>query len=162
MTFGFVECYTIVAWAALIFWQWTSYTSSSSKKWYTSRKPYWMPPSWVFPLAWTLLYSALTVMMFYFTQDTAADSWQLILGFTLFVFHIACNKEWSVAFWDRKSPRQAFWILVALMLPTSLVLYVPFIVDNQTALYYVPVIMVSLYNAWLLYAAVLNYYWISL
>lgn len=161
MVFGFIECVAVVAWATLIFWQWTSYTSMKSTKWYTDKKPGWMPPSWVFPLAWTLLYSALTIMMFYFTKETAADSWQLIVGFVLFLVHIALNKEWSVAFWDRKNLNQAFWILLVGMLPTSLVLYVPFVVNQTSELYYVPVIMVTIYNAWLIYAAFLNYHWLK-
>lgn len=159
--FGFNECYIAVAWAALVFWQWTAYTAASDKTWYTSKRRSWMPPSWVFPVAWTLLYTALTVMMYMFTRDTLADSWQLQMGFALFLVHIAGNKEWSVAFWDRKSPSQALVILLVIMLPTSLSLYFPFIIDNQTELYYVPVIMVTIYNAWLLYASVLNYYWMT-
>ena len=160
--FGFVECFAALGWGLLIFWQWTRYTSMNSKKWYTSKKKDWMPPAWVFPVAWTLLYTALTVMMYYFTHDTVADSWQLIMGFTIFLVHIALNKEWSVAFWDRESPTQAFWILVLLMLPTSIVLYIPFIVDNQTNLYYIPVILNSVYIVWLIYAAALNYRWMDL
>lgn len=161
--FSFTECYISVAWATLVFWQWASYTAATGTRVYSTNRPRWMPPTWVFPVAWTLLYTALTIMMYFFTRDTAADSWQLALGFALFVFHIACNKEWSVAFWSKgkEGPSQAFFILMVLMLPTSLALYFPFIINNQTELYYVPVIMVSVYNAWLLYAAVLNYYWMA-
>ena len=162
MVFGFNECVAIAGWTALIFMQWTRYSASSDRSWYTKRKTKSMPPAWVFPLAWTLLYSALVVMMFFFTQDTLADSWQIILGFTLFLIHIAFNKEWSVYFWDRANPTAAFYILVFGMLPTSLILYVPFIVDNQTIHYYIPVIMVTIYNAWLLYAAYLNYKWMEI
>lgn len=159
MSFGFTECYAIAAWISLVFFQWTRYSSMDDPSWYTSRKRSWMPPAWVFPVAWTLLYSALVIMMFYFTQSTAADTWQIITGFTIFIIHIALNKAWSVAFWDRKNPTYAFWILVIGMLPTSLVLYVPFILDNQTPLYYIPVIMLTLYNLWLIFAAILNFYW---
>lgn len=161
MTFGFLQCMAISAWIPLIFMQFTHYTSMSDQSWYTTKKRRWMPPAWIFPLAWTLLYSAMVVMMYFFTQDTLADSWQLITGFTIFIFHIALNKEWSVYFWDRKRPDIAFWILILGMIPTGLILYVPFVVDNQTPLYFIPVIMVTLYNAWLLFAAILNYYWIK-
>jgi translocator protein len=162
MVFGFLECVAIAAWIPLVFMQWSRFSSMDDQSWYTSKRRRWMPPAWLFPVAWTLLYSALVIMMFFFTQNTLADSWQLIMGFVLFLFHIYWNKEWGVAFWDQKSPLKAFWILVLFMLPTSLILYVPFIVDNQAnSLYYVPVIMVTLYNAWLLLAIVLNYYWLK-
>jgi tryptophan-rich sensory protein len=160
--FGFNECYILISWIVLCYWQWTSYSSTQDKTWYESKRDQkWMPPAWIFPIAWTLLYAALVVMMYMFTQNTPADSWQIALGFALFVIHIAANKEWSVAFWDRNSPSQAFAILMAIMLPTSLALYFPFIINNQTDLYYVPVIMLSIYNAWLLYASTLNYYWMT-
>lgn len=162
MTFGFIECVAISAWIPLIFMQWSRFSSMGDQSWYKSKKQRWMPPAWLFPVAWTLLYAALVIMMIFFTKNTLPDSWQLITGMVLFLFHIYWNKEWSVAFWDRNSPKEAFWILVVLMLPTSLVLYVPFIVENQdAAFYYVPVIMVTLYNAWLFFASVLNFYWLK-
>lgn len=161
MVFGFIECYAIIAWSVLVFFQWTAYNAGSDRSWYTKKKQSWMPPGWVFPIAWTLLYSALVIMMFYFTLNTPADSWQIITGLVLFLVNIYFNKEWSVAFWDRQNPSAAFYILFLGMLPTSLALYFPFILGNTVGLYYVPVIMVTLYNAWCVYALVLNYYWIE-
>lgn len=74
-------------------------------------------------------------------------------------FHEA-NKYWSVLFWDMEDPESAVNVLVFVMLPTGVALMVSFII-NQTGLYWVPVMLLSIYIAWLLYAAALNVHWVN-
>lgn len=57
-------------------------------------------------------------------------------------------------------PESAVNVLVFVMLPTSVALMVAFII-NQTGIFWVPVMLLSIYIAWLIYAAALNVHWVN-
>jgi nitrate/nitrite transporter NarK len=42
----------------------------------------------------------LTVTLFYFAQNTHADSWNIIAGIVLFFFHLLLIKSRNMTFWD--------------------------------------------------------------
>ena len=115
--------------------------------------------------------------MYYFTRNVQADSWNLILGVVMYIVHMLgewnetvswkkltffhkANKYWSVLFWDMNDPESAVNVLVFVMLPTSVALMVAFII-NQTGIFWVPVMLLSIYIAWLIYAAALNVHWVN-
>ena len=159
--FGFNEATAAVSWAIFTFWQFSSYTSSGkSRRWYDNNKPDWAPPGWVFPGVWFILYAACTTAIFYFTQNVQPDSWNIILGVIMYILHMLANKYWSVLFWDMNDPESAVNVLVFVMLPTGAALMVAFIV-NQSGIFWVPVMLLSIYIAWLLYAAALNVHWVN-
>lgn len=159
--FGFNQVASIAAWSVLVFWQFSKRTGGTKdKSWYEDNKPWYGPPAAAFPIVWTLLYAALVVAMFYFTQNTPADSWQLITGVVLFIFHIYWNKMWSVYFWDMNDPDTALNVLLFPMLISGIALMIVFIV-NQTGLFWVSVMLLGVYLLWLLYATVLNIYWVD-
>lgn len=161
--FGFNQVYALAGWAALTFLQLSDKMPSSSKdrkSWYDENKPSWAVPGYMFPFVWTLMYSALTIAMYYFTRNVQPDSWNIITGVTLYIFHILCNKLWSVAFWNMRSPFYAGLILLFPTILSACGLVVAFIV-NQSGLFWVPVMCLSIYVAWLFYAAAINIYWIN-
>lgn len=156
--FGFSEATAVAALGAFVFVQISQTVLKRNGKrmmYYLENRPKSSPPSYVFPIMWTILYVALTLGAFYFFQNTPANSWQFIVGFTMFMIHVIFNKLWSVAFWDARNPSGALGILVGVLIPTAVVYLVASII-GQTGLYYVNVIMVSIMLAWLLYAAWLN------
>lgn len=155
MTFGYIDATAIAAWAALVFWQ--PSLRSDPRDMY-KRRPSFAPPAWIFPLVWTILYAMLTVAIFFFTKYTPTDSWQLITGTVVFVIHIFVNKWWGVVFWDWKRPGVALFLLVGIMLPTIVFFLV--LCCLNTEFFYVPVIMCGIYIVWLLFATVLNVYYV--
>lgn len=156
--FGFTEAAAAVAWGVFTFYQFSSMTNVRSE--YERDRPRWAPPGWVFPLVWTLLYAALSVGIFYFTQVCAPDSWQLIVGVVAYIFNIVCNKMWSYLFWDLRRRTAAMNVLIFCMLPSCAALIVASSVGQQSdGLYLVPLIVFAVYTAWLVYALVLNIYW---
>lgn len=136
--------------------------SPMNARWYESGKPRWGPPSWLFPLAWFLLYAMTTVAGYYFFKMVPDDSWQLVAGFTLYAVHMVANKMWSVFFWSgmKRGPLLALIILVAIMLPTGIAFVVIAGIDRFD-LFAVPVTLFSIYMAWLLYATALNIHWVN-
>lgn len=158
--FGFNEVAAIAAWSVIVFTQFSKQGGRKDKKWYQDNKPSWSPPASWFPIIWMIMYSALVTAMFYFTKYTQPDSWNLIVGVVLFIFHMYWNKMWSVYFWEMDDPQGALYILMYHMILSAAGLMVTFIV-NQTGLYWVPVMLLSIYSAWLLYAAALNIYWVN-
>lgn len=164
--FGFTETTAIAAWVTFIFYQMTASVSSRQQKRYKRDAPSWGPPSWLFPIVWTLLYSLLTVVIFYFTQVSTLGVWQYYTGVAFFIIHIVLNKWWSVFFWDYKSPTGAMYVLLFGMLPSLVVFLICTLVDQTSssgpALYLIPVIGTIVYMLWLVYALVLNAYFVML
>jgi len=158
--FGFNDAWPIMAWSIFTFWQLSSYTQTKGRKWYDDNRPDWALPGYLFPIIWFVLYSACTVAIYYFTKHTQPDSWNIILGVVMYMIHMAANKFWSVLFWDMNDPESAVNILVFVMIPTGIALMVSFII-NQTGIFWVPVMLLSIYIAWLVYAAALNVHWVN-
>ena len=162
MTFGYIDAASIAAWSALIFWQ--PCLRSSPKDGYKmlESKLSFAPPAWIFSLVWALLYSMLVVAIVFFTKYAAQDSWELIAGTVLFVVHVLATKMWSIAFWDWNRPVVALVLLLGVMIPTLVVFIVACCLGAMSDFFYIPVIMSSIYMAWLVFAAVLNGYAVSM
>lgn len=160
MIFGFHQVAAVAAWAALTFMQLSQRTSMKNKDWYDLERPMWALPGYVFPWVWTLMYSALTIAMYYFTRNTKPDSWNIITAVTLYIFHIMCNKLWSVYFWDMNDPETALNILVFPMMLSASGLMCAFII-GQSGLFWIPVMCLGIYALWLFYAAALNIHWVN-
>ncbi|MEY2342134.1 TspO/MBR family protein [Acidithiobacillus sp. IBUN Pt1247-S3] len=93
--------------------------------WYqTLRKPLGLPPPWVFPVVWTLLYllMAIAAAQIFLLPDSASRS----LALLLYVLQLVANAAWSWIFFGR---RQMLWawadlsLLVLLVLADTLLFY---------------------------------------
>ena len=159
--FGFNDAWPVVAWAVFTFFQISSYSNTRGRAWYDRHRPSWGPPGWMFPIIWFILYAACTVAIYYFTKNAAPDSWNIILGVVMYIVHMLANKFWSVLFFDMNDPESAVNVLVFVMIPTGVALLISFIID-QTGIYWVPVMLLSIYLAWLVFlAAPLNVHWVN-
>lgn len=159
--FGFNEAAAIAAWGTFIYWQpktsiyapglmWGTKTKREKKAeqlWKdadASTKNFWF--FWLPLLTSTVLYPALTVFIFYLTQVSAPDSWQLIVGVVLFIVHMLADKMWAVAHYRLHRQGVAlFYAMVQLL--TAGGLYAAVLVDyHLRPLYYVPLIMLCLWS----------------
>jgi len=118
-------------------------------------KPDIYPPSWVFGVVWTLLFTLLGValaLVWLDARDTRAG--RVALG--LFVAQMVLNVAWTPAFFAAENLLAGLVVIVALW-PFVLATIVAFDrVDRRAALLLVP------YLAWVTFAAVLNYRFLAL
>jgi FtsH-binding integral membrane protein len=139
MTFGFTECASLAAWIAFIFMPVQRHHQKKNE-------------SMLHMFAWKMLFlimgALLVVTAYYFTQETPADTWQLILGFVVFVVHVLVGKMyWSMKHrMDTKYRTTYFVLYMVVMLVTAILFYVALCVDGQ-GLYLVAVGCFSAYVA---------------
>ncbi|MGL5273645.1 MAG: TspO/MBR family protein [Phocaeicola sp.] len=124
--------------------------SEAIEEWYpTLRKSYLTPPSYIFPIAWTILYIC---MGFSIGLIGYHRKWRIHWLMTLFSFQLFLNFVWSFLFFYLQSP---IWGLIdILLLDLSVCIYIMFAFSRYrtSALLFVP------YAAWLFLATYLNFY----
>lgn len=72
--------------------------------WYeTLAKPWWNPPKWAFPVAWTLIF-ALIALSGWTAWLAAGGVLAAPLAFAVYVLQLALNAGWSAVFFGLKRP----------------------------------------------------------
>ncbi|MGB0496927.1 MAG: tryptophan-rich sensory protein TspO [Rubricella sp.] len=117
-------------------------------QWYRDlSKPGWTPPDWLFPLAWTALYIAMTIA-----------AWRLVLSgdplaplaAAVWSAQIALNTLWSPVFFGLRRIGAGLVVLVLLWLAVASAVAVAIRIDTTSALLLAP------YLVWVSYAGALN------
>lgn len=111
-------------------------------------KPSFAPPGWLFPIAWTLLYAAMALAMWFVLRRGSRDRF-LLLG--LYIAQLAVNLLWPVLFFVQEALGLAFFWLILLWMLAAIMLYQFFREDRVAGWLLVP------YQLWLTFAAVLNF-----
>jgi len=137
MTFGFAECAGLAAWIAFIF--------LPVYRHHKEGKEYSMLRMMMWKALWLVMGALLVVTAYYFTKETPADTWQLILGFVMLVIHVLAGKVYC-SMKHRLSGSAYFWVHMLVMVATAVVFYVAMCVDGQ-GLYLVAVGCFSAYIA---------------
>lgn len=83
MVFGFLECAAIATYIVFVFMK---IFTRREKKDYT--KKYTRVKYWMWRLLRLIMGALLVVSIFYFTLNALADSWQLILGYVMFIVFV--------------------------------------------------------------------------
>jgi translocator protein len=109
------------------------------KQWYASIKHPWTPPSYVFPIVWTILYVMIAYGFF-----MALESKQIPL-IALYILNLALNVIWCYLYFAKKLDDDAFITLIMLWLTTAVM------IDTQRSFILVP------YIAWLSFATILSW-----
>lgn len=112
-------------------------------------KPELMPPGWVFPVAWTILYIMLGFALASILHARGARNRGLALG--LFGLQLLLNYSWSPIFFAYHKVSLALAVIVAmLILATAAAVYFGRI-RKVAGVFMLP------YLAWLCFASYLNY-----
>jgi len=117
--------------------------------WYEGlRKPKRMPPGWVFPVVWTVLYvlMAFAAAEVYVHYDARLRTWAL----TLYALQLVANALWSWLFFGLHQPLWALWDLILLWILVLGCILTFAQIDTLAALLLLP------YGFWLLIALYLN------
>jgi translocator protein len=111
------------------------------------RKPWFMPPGWVFPVAWTSLYILMGIAV---AQVIASDAPGKRPALILFASQLILNLLWSPVFFGLHQMRPALAIIAVLAVDVA-VMIILFLRIRKSAAY-----MMLPYLAWLLFATELN------
>ena len=115
--------------------------------WYDQlEKPSWNPPKWLFPVAWTFLYIAMSVAA---ARVGAREGSSYALAF--FAMQIAFNTLWTPVFFGLRRMGAALGIMAFLWAGVAACLVTFWQIDTIAGLLFVP------YLVWVTVAAALNY-----
>ena len=125
-------------------------TGNSMESFSTLNKPSFAPPAWLFPVAWTVMYTLMGVSS-YLILTSVAPKEDKESALKIYAIQLSVNFLWSIFFFNLEWYLFAFfWVL--LLWGLVLVMLVRFYKINKTAAFInVP------YIVWLTFAAVLNF-----
>lgn len=110
-------------------------------------KPVFMPPGWVFPIAWTFLYITIGIAFGLILETNHSLRSRAIL---LFVSQLLLNYAWSPVFFALHQPLRALAIIVLMVILTALTALDFYRIRAIAAVLMIP------YLAWLVFASLLN------
>lgn len=123
-------------------------TDSSVDTWYpTLVKPSWVPPNFLFPIAWTILYTLMAISLW---KVTIAPTHDKSTAYTLFGLQLGLNFIWSFLFFYMHSPLLGL-IDIVLMWVAILATMTAFWRHSRLATY-----LLIPYLAWVSFAFFLN------
>jgi translocator protein len=111
-------------------------------------KPAFMPPGWLFPVAWPTLYILMGVALARVVDVPGAGQ---RVALALFVAQLVVNLAWSPVFFGLHMPRAGLWLIGLLDVLVVLTIRRFFAVDAAAGLLLLP------YGAWLALASALNW-----
>ncbi len=115
--------------------------------WYESlNKPWWTPPNWVFPVAWTVLYLMIAVAGW-----LAWRAGGLNTAVTIWGIGLVLNALWSYIMFGRQDITAALVDVTALWLTTAAFIAATWTMEPRAAYIYIA------YLAWVSFAAALNF-----
>jgi len=126
-------------------------TMPSIPTWYAGlEKPWFNPPRWAFPVAWTILYILMGVAAWLAWRAPERRAGDRTRAMVLYGVQLAINVSWSFAFFGAQSPLAGL-VVVVLLLASIVATMVAFRrLSGLAALLLVP------YLAWVSFATLLN------
>ena len=118
----------------------------SPGEWYDRlKKPWWTPPNWLFPVAWTLLYVCMAA-----AGARVAVSPDNGIAMAFWALQIALNGLWTPVFFGLKKMRLGLIVLSGLWMSVAASVVALWQVDMIAGLLFLP------YLAWVSVAGALN------
>jgi len=115
--------------------------------WYRSLiKPSWTPPSWVFPVVWTILYLMMAVAGMRLAQIPGSEQ-----ALALWSLQIALNTLWTPIYFGLHRIKAAMAVMVCLWLAVAAATWTFFGVDFIAGMLFLP------YLVWVTIAGALNF-----
>ncbi len=125
------------------------FTTPESEWFQSLTLPWFYPPTWLFGVVWTLLFTLIGVAT-YLVYRAGTDRRDVRLALGLFGLQMAVNVTWSPVFFRLQEPGLALGIIGLLWLLIVATIGAFQRVDRRAAALLVP------YLAWVSFAAVLN------
>lgn len=116
-------------------------------EWYKQlSKPWWTPPGWAFPLAWTVLYISMAV-----AAARVAPLEGSAYAMAFWALQIAFNTLWTPIFFGLRRMRFAMGVMVGLWVAVAGTMLLMWPLDRIAALLFAP------YLLWVSVAGMLNF-----
>lgn len=122
-------------------------TSSSMDVYSHIAKPAFAPPSWLFPVAWSVLYACMSVSLWLAIRKDAPSRATIIL----YVVQLLVNLSWPFVFFTFQAFGLAFWWLILLLALVIWLMIRTFRTGPLAGWLLVP------YAGWTAFAAVLSF-----
>ena len=117
-------------------------------EWYASlNKPPWTPPNWLFPVAWTILYTMIAAAGWLVWRAAGGMS----AAVAVWGIGLVLNALWSYFMFGRHDIALALTDVTALWIFTAAFIWLAWRLDKRAALLFV------VYLAWVSFAAALNF-----
>jgi len=145
---------SLIAWiAALIFVGSIigSLTKSETTTWYIilNRSPL-TPPNYVFPIAWTILYTLIAICGWFIWQISSFPGLRLIKS--LYVVQLILNWSWTPLFFSYHLTGTSLVCLLLMDIAVSMIIYLTYARLKSVSMLMIP------YLVWILFASYLNLY----
>lgn len=128
--------------------------NNANTKWYKSLKQSPLsPPSWVFPIAWTILYALIIASgVVFLSATTTVSAGVRSVGFLYYCAAWVLNLSWSQIFFRFQRPDLSFVVILGMLAFIALNIRAFYPVSRLAAYLLVP------YLAWVSFATYLNGY----
>lgn len=127
------------------------FTTPAIPTWYSTLvKPSFLPPSWAFPVVWTLLYLLMGIAL-YLVWEKGLDKADVKKAMSVFGVQLFLNFMWSVLFFGLRSPLYGLVEITVLWIVIFVNIWLFYKVSKTAGLLLVPYIL------WVSFAALLNY-----
>ncbi len=115
--------------------------------WYeTLVKPSWTPPNWLFPIAWTVLYTMIAIAGWRVWQAEGLGA-----ALTVWGIGLVLNMAWSWLMFGRQDIGLALVDLILMWISIVIFIVLAMPIDRTAALLFAP------YLVWVSYAGALNF-----
>jgi benzodiazapine receptor len=129
------------------------FTQKSVGTWYSKlKKPSFNPPNWLFGPVWTVLYLLMAISAWLITKHGWMSPGDVKFALFLFCLQLIVNGAWSFIFFEARLIKYALADIILLAALVLLMIFVFYLISPLAGLLLVP------YFAWVVFAAVLNYY----
>ncbi len=132
-------------------------TTAEDMLWYRAlQAPPGLPPSWVFPVVWTILYAlmglSLAILIFAPEKNRGGEheTRRKLKACLLFAIQLALNLAWTPVFFSAQLKIPALVIIIALLATIFLTIRAFFPISKRAAFLLIP------YLIWVAYATYLN------
>lgn len=126
------------------------FISSSSKQYLNLDKPWYFPPSWIFPVVWTILYILMALAAYRIYQYKKQGEY-INGALNFYIIQLALNFLWSFIFFEANLYGLAFVELVILWAFIIITTIKFFKIDKISGILLIP------YLLWVTYAGYLNF-----
>jgi len=112
-------------------------------------KPAVTPPSWVFPVVWTILFVLIGLAGYYVWNFYKSDRYRKIFSI-LYLINGILIYLWSYIFFRMQNITSALYVIVAMIILIEIMILVAFKTNHKAAYMLMP------YFVWVLFATYLN------
>ncbi|MBI2628715.1 tryptophan-rich sensory protein [Candidatus Pacearchaeota archaeon] len=118
--------------------------------WYNSIKPSITPPSWVFPIAWTILYILVAFSIYYAWTSSKNIKQKKVIGI-LFAVNLYFNILWSIIYFGQQNIKLALIDAIFIWISIAVLIVNTYKLSKKSAYLLIP------YLIWVSFAIILNY-----